>query len=305
MMKKKMKTTYLVSSIFAAHCVVIGGGLLLGGCGTTRGPGNLPVDPPMPPSIKAEPVDVVTPVPLADKTEVVFKPKAKKWDVDGITTYVVGKGDTLSQIANRYDLTVAKIMTLNSIVDPSKIRIGQKLVLPGKIDIDKVATPSIKKSSSKPIAAGSNAYVVQSGDCLSVIAAKAGVTTKALREANGLKCDVIFVGKKLVIPGGKAIPVRKPATTSPKSVQLPYKPVVDVVETVDTPLEMDDFKLPDLEPELPVSAGEAQTYIVKANDNILSVASEFNVSIADLRKANRLSSGMLIPGQKLIIPIKE
>jgi len=299
-----MKTAYLISSVVAGHCVLVGGALLIGGCGTTRGPGTLLVDPPMPPSIKVEPVDVVTPVPVPEKTEEVFKPEAKTWDVDGITTYVVGKGDTLSQIAKRYDLTVAKIMTLNNISDPSKIRIGQKLVLPGKIDIDKPAMP--KKSRATSLPAGSNSYVVQAGDCLSVIAAKAGVTTKALREANGLKGDMIFVGKTLVIPGGKSIPVRtsvQPKRVSP--VQNSKPPVVEVEETIDTPLVMDDFKLPDLEPELPESPGTVQTYTVKANDNVLSVASEFNVSIADLRKINNLSSAILVPGQKLIIPTKD
>lgn len=297
-----MKTAYLVSTVFAAHCVLVGGALLIQGCGTTRGPVDLPVDPPMPPSVKAEPIDVVTPVPVSEKTEEAFKPEAKTWDVVGITTYVVGKGDTLSQIASRYDLTVAKIMTINNISDPSKIRIGQKIVLPGKIDVDKPAAP--KKTSSTPIPAGGNVYVVQAGDCLSVIASKAGVTTKSIREANNLKGDLIYVGKKLVIPG-------KIAANNPvlSAVQLPVRaeetPIVDVKETIDTPLVMDDFKLQDLEPELPVSSGSVQTYTVKENDNILGVASEFNVSISDLRKVNKLSSGILIPGQKLIIPTKD
>ncbi len=299
-----MKTAYLISSVVAGHCVLVGGALLIGGCGTTRGPGTLPVDPPMPPSVKVEPIDIVTPVIVPEKTEEAFKPEAKMWDVDGITTYVVGKGDTLSQIAKRYDLTVAKIMTLNNIADPSKIRIGQKLVLPGKIDINKPAAP--KKSSSGPLPAGSNSYVVQSGDCLSVIAAQAGVTTNALRDANGLKGDVIFVGKTLIIPGGKPVSARAPVQPKIASPVKNYRPeTVEVKETIDTPLVMDDFKLSDLEPELPESTGAVQTYTVKANDNILSVASEFNVSIRDLREINDLSSAILIPGQKLIIPTKD
>ena len=81
-------------------------------------------------------------------------------------------------------------------------------------------------------------------------------------------------------------------------------PVVDVKETIDTPLVMDDFKLQDLEPELPVSSG-AVPYTVKENDNILSIASEFNSTISEIRKVNKLSSGILIPGQKLIIPTKD
>ena len=305
MRKKEMKTAYLISTVLAAHFVVVGGALLIQGCGTTRGPVDLPTDTPMPPSLRDDSIDIVTQVPatIDEETEEKFEPETKMWEESEISTYVVGKGDTLSQIANRYDLTVAKIMTLNAIADPSKIRIGQKLVLPGKIDVDK---PAPEKSHATPIPAGSNSYVVQAGDCLSVIAAKAGVTTKALREANGLKGDVIYVGKKLVIPGGKSISVNTPVQAVGLPVkQIPSEPVINVEAPVDTPVAMDDFQLPDLEPELPVSSGVEQTYIVKENDNILSVASEFNVSIADLRKVNKLSSGILIPGQKLTIPTKD
>ncbi len=43
-------------------------------------------------------------------------------------------------------------------------------------------------------------YVVQSGDTLSVIAARFGTTVEAIRTANGLTSDIINIGQVLIIP---------------------------------------------------------------------------------------------------------
>ncbi|MFC7794665.1 peptidoglycan-binding protein [Streptomyces cinereoruber] len=48
------------------------------------------------------------------------------------TTYTVRSGDTLSGIATRHSTTVAKLVSLNSLKDPNKLAIGQKLKVPGK-----------------------------------------------------------------------------------------------------------------------------------------------------------------------------
>jgi LysM repeat protein len=45
-------------------------------------------------------------------------------------TYVVKAGDTLSGIASRFHTTVTKIANLNHISDPSKLRVGQVLLIP-------------------------------------------------------------------------------------------------------------------------------------------------------------------------------
>ncbi len=48
----------------------------------------------------------------------------------GTFTYTVVPGDTLFSIANRYATTVGAIAALNGISDPSKIRVGEYLVIP-------------------------------------------------------------------------------------------------------------------------------------------------------------------------------
>ncbi len=304
-----MKTSLLISAVVAAHCVAVGSALLIQGCGTTRGPVALPTEAPMPPVAGEEFGKTDMPI-VPVKPVVPVAPEAKTWPVDETTTYVVAKGDTLSQIASRYGVTVAEVMTLNGIGNPNAIRIGQKLVLPGKIDTSKPAkraTPALQKKPARKLPAGSNTYVVQPGDCLSVIASKAGVTTKALREANSLRGDTIFAGQTLAIPGGKPIaakPAKKkvPSTPSKPAVAAPSSSlaVPEIPEAIEEALPVAD-----LPPEMPTPAESATVYTVRAGDDILTVASEHNVSIADLRSVNRLASDLLVPGQKLVIPTQD
>ena len=49
------------------------------------------------------------------------------------TTYTVVKGDTLSEIAARYDTTVAKLVELNNIKNPDYIVVGQVIKLTGEV----------------------------------------------------------------------------------------------------------------------------------------------------------------------------
>jgi LysM repeat protein len=296
MRRGKMRTSLLVSAVVGAHCVAVGSALLIQGCGTTRGPGEMPTETPMPPSFVTEEPEVYAPTEVAPAS---VAPEAKTWPVDATTPYVVGMGDTLSGIASRYGVTVAEVMTINRISDPNKIRLGQKLLLPGTVDVDKPVkrTP---KPAPVALAAGSNAYVVQAGDCLSVIAAKAGVKTKALAEANGIKNNKIYVGQTLAIPGGKPI-ASGPNTVVPSEQPVSFAPTAPVLPAV----VEDELPMVDLAPEMLVPPNSATMYTVKAGDDILTVASEHNVSIADLRRVNRLSSDVFVPGQKLVIPTQD
>lgn len=49
--------------------------------------------------------------------------------VDAVSVYIVKKGDTLSELALKYNTTVAKLVKLNNIKNPDLIYIGQKLKL--------------------------------------------------------------------------------------------------------------------------------------------------------------------------------
>jgi len=55
------------------------------------------------------------------------------------TEYTVKSGDTLSRIAESNKTDLKTLVKLNSISDPNKISVGQKIVLPGGNYQDAVA----------------------------------------------------------------------------------------------------------------------------------------------------------------------
>lgn len=109
--------------------------------------------------------------------------------------YTVTAGDTLSEIALRYGMSVEELAEANGIVDPDYILSGQVLLLP-RAGENAHGVPLASTDTS-----GGGAYVVQLGDTLSEIAELFGVPVAAISEANGL-ADPHFIleGQMLTIP---------------------------------------------------------------------------------------------------------
>lgn len=119
-------------------------------------------------------------------------------------------------IARKVGVPLRALLDANPGVDPKRLRVGQKLVVPATQGGASAATPSgtmIAPTGSVP--AVEQVYVVQSGDNLTKIARRFGVTVQALREANQLRTDRIRVGDKLRIPAAAA------RTEAPARVEAP------------------------------------------------------------------------------------
>jgi LysM repeat protein len=113
------------------------------------------------------------------------------------TSYVVRPGDTLFKIARQYNTTVQVLATVNRIVNPNLIYVGQVLTIPSD-----GTTPPSPPPPGPPPSPGAT-YVVQRGDTLFRIAVRYGVTVQALAQANNIgNINVIYVGQVLTIPGG-------------------------------------------------------------------------------------------------------
>lgn len=106
---------------------------------------------------------------------------------NGCSTYTVQKGDTLSQIASRFRTTYQKIASYNNIQNPNLIYPGQVILIP--------------ETESVPVAQVT--YTVKSGDTLTSIGKKYGISWKKLYEKNkdiiGSDYNKIYPGQKLVI----------------------------------------------------------------------------------------------------------
>jgi len=95
-------------------------------------------------------------------------------------SYLVKKGDSLSEIAQRFNLSLGQLKSANDLTG-NVIQIGQSLTIPGGL---------ISTSEHKIIR----------GETLSGIAQQYNVSLSSLRRANNLNGDKIMVGQVLKIP---------------------------------------------------------------------------------------------------------
>jgi putative chitinase len=135
------------------------------------------------------------------------------------TEYVVVKGDSLWKIAKKNGITVKAIEAANPGIDPAKLKVGQKLSIPGATG---AAGPATETTSSSGMGGGAEIYIVKSGDTLSKIAKRYGTTIRAVESANGLSTTHIKVGQKLKIPAKTAAaPASVPAAAPPATGTAP------------------------------------------------------------------------------------
>ncbi len=127
-------------------------------------------------------------------------------------------------------------------------------------------------------------YVVKSGDVLGLIAERYDIPIADLREANDLNGNTIKVGQSLIIPA-------LDGSTS------------ETDETAAAPA-LTPTPAPASAPAAPVSCGAGATgHCVQSGDSLLSIATEYGVSVSALRSANPSISGDLISiGSLLTIP---
>ena len=211
------------------------------------------------------------------------------------TVYIVQRGDYLAKISKKYNVTINSIKRLNNLKDDN-IRIGQKLKLPGKIEVgeQKVPEGAFAKPPSKgpkafaPYTGATKEYVVKSGDTLGAIAYGNGINIRQLKELNGLTSDTLKVGQKLKIPAEKVV---APEVKAP--AEVPAETVAPVEPTVEAPAQT-----PVIEESAPVP-----TYTVQEGDDLTDVSIRFGVSAAAVRELNNLGENdKLVAGQILKLP---
>src|SRR5699024_11495307 len=103
----------------------------------------------------------------------------------------------LSGIAYKHNISLSKLMKWNNL--------NTTLIYPGnKLKVNKSGTSSGSNSSSSGNSGStgsSKVYTVKSGDTLSKIASRYGVTVSTLKSWNNLNSHMIYVGDKLSING--------------------------------------------------------------------------------------------------------
>lgn len=193
--------------------------LLMQGCGQSKEPAPPPdtmeTAVSNPPPDFVEPGDVVatdTNPPVA-VTPIVPETPVTPVLPTGATEYTIVKGDYLEKVARDFHTSVKAILEANPGIEPRRLKIGQKIRIPapGTPTVPTATSPAPEASVG---AVGEQTYTVKSGDNLTKIAGRYGISVKALRAANGLRTDSIKVGQKLTIPAKNSVPVTAPAPSA-------------------------------------------------------------------------------------------
>lgn len=184
-----------------------------------------------------------------------------------VEVYKVQKGDSLWSIAQKHNLTVARLLSANDVAKDAALQIGQEIFLP----VSGESAPAlITPEEPEPVSTGAEVHVVRGGDTLSGIAGNYGVSVNAIKDANNLRNDLIQIGQRLLVPGGVSPSASPPAETAPT-------------------------------PAAPVVPGQT-THVVQAGESLSTIARRYGMSATLLADMNNLPNPDAVKiGQVLII----
>lgn len=196
------------------------------------------------------------------------------------STYVVRRGETLSEIAKRHNVSLKELMDANKLRSARLVHVGKRLIIPG--GQQGVVTVEAASTTSE---SGERMYRVKQGDTLFEIARRENVSYKDLQKFNNLtNTSRIKVGDVLRLSpgsGGSA-----PAQTGEISEDVDLAKVVPAAQSA-VPAAPEPQK---------------KTHVVKRGEYPSRIAAQYGVKLEDLLKWNKLSSRSTIRvGQKLTI----
>ena len=247
-----MKILKIFGMVVAVHAAVFMFIFAIPGCRSSgkQQPAAVTSAPPVD-TVGASPVAAVSDAP-SPQSQVLFSPTrpgtaaaasieaAPSAEVQTASTYTVVKGDNLWSIAKKNGTTTKELAAANNLPSTTSLRLGQKLIIPGK----KVAAVATTGAAAETLS-----YTVKSGDTLASIAHHAGTTPVAIKSANKLKSDVVRTGQVLVLPaGGSSVPTKAAAveTTAAASSGATMTHIVKAGDTLGSIARKYQVKMGDL-----------------------------------------------------------
>lgn len=180
-------------------------------------------------------------------------------------TYQAKPGEKQTTIARKFGISLSELRAINDLPAHATLKTRRQLLVP-KTSVD-VQEALLVAALEPDTFAVENApfldYRVKAGDTLGAIAQRHGTSVKKLMAANHLRSTTLKPGQKLTIATVTAI-------------------------------------VADLKPRKNNNASDIR-YTVRRGDTLHSIARKFDVAANDIKKWNKLSSNMIMPGDKLTI----
>jgi len=229
----------------------------------------------------------------------------------------VQRGETLSGIAAKYRVTVSDIKRWNNLKS-NMIYVGQKLKIYSSTPPSKTSsvtsTNTTNQTSSSSAKTQNIVHVVKSGETLSGIASKYGVSVNNIKNWNNLSSDKISIGQKLIInpteqtsskTSTQQIHVVKRGETL-SGIASKYGVSVNNIKNWNN-LSSDKISIGQkliINPTKQTSSKTEtqQIHVVKSGETLSGIANKYNTTVDAIKKANNLKSNKIYVGQKLKIP---
>jgi membrane-bound lytic murein transglycosylase D len=199
--------------------------------------------------------------------------------------YQVKKGDTVSEIAERFDVPRSELLAANNISNAGNIRIGEKIAIPvgaaGAEEAEPEAVvpaevPQPSNVTGKPVR---QTYQVQPGDTIGKIGRKFSISQSNLMKLNGIRdARRLRIGAELIVNDGESTVVAEAARAA----------------------EGSESSVP-LKEEEPQRRAAPNAYLVVKGDSLYTIAKRYQTSVQRLRKLNPGVTKKIKPGQKLIV----
>ena len=195
-------------------------------------------------------------------------------------THTVKSGEYLYLIAERYGITVAQLKQWNNLTsnyiysgDQLKVSAGTATTKPGDTNTTK-PTDNTQTTNSY--------YTVRPGDYLWKIANQHGITVAQLKTWNNLTSNYIYSGDRFIVSKTSTTPTQpeKPVESKPETPKEPEKPSTSQ-PTPSTPT--------------------TTYYTVKSGDYLWKIATQYGITVNQLKSWNKLTSNYIYSGDKLAV----
>jgi len=231
-------------------------------------------------------------------------------------SYTVRRGDTVSQIAEKFNIQTTDLKKANRLTN-NNIAVGQKLAVP------RTTSNLVAKSPKKD-----RIYTVRKGDTLNAIANKYSVNVRTLKQYNNLNSSRLDIGDKIKIPDS-SLTVTKSGdiqytvvkgdsllkiannfnitVSSLKSANGLNSNRLDVGDKLNIPPTSTIKRSTKSSTKIAKSSKKSKNatiinYRVRGGDTLSSIAKKHNSSVTKIKQENNLIGNNIYSGQKLKVP---